>query len=105
MKTSALLVAILATLVADGLKLNPKADVGGVATTFQGIFRGDGFRGDVGEALKRLKAADQVHLIWKVPRGGAVGVLEGELGSEYGFLEEEEEEEPPVAPKKKFFFF
>ena len=55
--------------------------------------------------MKRLKAADQVHLIWKVPRGGAVGILEGELGSEYGFLEEEEEEEPPVAPKKKFFFF
>ena len=103
MKIPALLVALLYTYT-EGLKLNPKADAG-VATTFQGIFRGDGFRGDVGEALKRLKAADQVHLIWKVPRGGAVGVLEGELGSEYGFLDEEEEEEPPVAPKKKFFFF
>ena len=102
MKTSALLVALL--YHAEGLKLNSKADVG-VATTFQGIFRGDGFRGDVGEALKRLKAADQVNLIWKVPRGGAVGVLEGELGSEYGFLDEEEEEEEEVAPKKKFFFF
>ena len=104
MKIPALLVALLYTSQTEGLKLNSKADAG-VATTFQGIFRGDGFRGDVGEALRRLKAADQVHLIWKVPRGGAVGVLEGELGSEYGFLEEEEEEEPPVAPKKKFFFF
>lgn len=94
MKTSALLVVLVAT-AAEGIKLNPKADVG-VATTFQGIFRGDGPSKSVGEALKRLKA---------VPRGGAVGVLEGELGSEYGFLEEEEEEEPPVAPKKKFFFF
>ncbi|KAH8081026.1 hypothetical protein JL720_8921 [Aureococcus anophagefferens] len=91
MKTSALLVA----LVYGSEALKPKADVG-VATTFQGIFRGDGPSKSVGEALKRLKA---------VPRGGAVGVLEGELGSEYGFLEEEEEEEPPVAPKKKFFFF
>ena len=103
MKIPALLVALLYTSQTEGLKLNPKAD--GVATTFQGIFRGDGFRGDVGEALKRLKAADQVNLIWKVPRGGAVGVLEGELGSEYGFLDEEEEEEEEVAPKKKFFFF
>ena len=101
MKTSALLVALVAN--AESIKLNTKADAG-VATTFQGIFRGDGFRGDVGEALKRLKAADQVNLLWKVPRGGAVGVLEGELGSEYGFLEEEEEEEE-VAPKKKFIFF
>ena len=104
MKILALLVALAYSSTAAGIRLNPKADVR-VATTFQGIFRGDGFRGDVGEALKRLKAADQVNLLWKVPRGGAVGVLEGELGSEYGFLEEEEEDEPPVAPKKKFFFF
>ena len=94
MKIPALLVALLYTNT-EGLKLNPKADAG-VATTFQGIFRGDGPSKSVGEALKRLKA---------VPRGGAVGVLEGELGSEYGFLDEEEEEEEEVAPKKKFFFF
>ena len=103
MKIPALLVALLYTN-AEGLKLNPKADAG-VATTFRGIFLGEGPSKSVGEALKRLKAADQVNLLWKVPRGGAVGVLEGELGSEYGFLDEEEEEEEEVAPKKKFFFF
>ena len=103
MKIPALLVALLYTNT-EGLKLNPKADAG-VATTFRGIFLGEGPSKSVGEALKRLKAADQVNLLWKVPRGGAVGVLEGELGSEYGFLDEEEEEEEEVAPKKKFFFF